>query len=173
MKLFKKVMAAAALAALAYSPAHAIDRIGWSETRETMYVHGSFEHGDAVRIYGAIQENRKTLLGIIFNSGGGLVDEGYKLAGLIIGKDYDTGVARGGVCASACFMPWAAGRNRYLYADSEIGIHSTGMRNALSGKLEEDESSLVKTMEMARVYRKLKVPSHLIGIMVVTPITSI
>src|SRR3954470_19774332 len=86
MKLFKKVMAAAALAAAACSPAHAIDRIGWSKTRETMYVHGEFELGDAKRIYTAIQANRQTLRGIIFNSPGGLVWEGYLLSRLIEGK---------------------------------------------------------------------------------------
>lgn len=168
MKLFKKVMAAAALAALACSPAHAIDRIGWSKTRETMYVHGEFELGDAERLYTAIQANRQTLRGIIFNSPGGLVREGYLLSRLIEGKGYDTGVARGGMCASACFMPWAAGRNRYLYADSRIGIHSASAYNSLNGRFEDTASSLAMTTAVARVYRDLKVPPHLISMMVTT-----
>src|SRR6185295_1754912 len=104
----------------AISQASAIDRIGWSTTRETMYVHGEIQIGDAKVISDAIIANKKRLRGVMLNSGGGSVGEAVRLVELIQGLEFDTGVTQGGICASACFMLWAAGKNRYLYPDSRI-----------------------------------------------------
>ena len=68
-------------------------------------------------------------------------------------------------------MLWAAGQNRFLYADSTIGIHSASELNASTGASGETGSSFVITMAMARAYVALNVPMHLIGAMVVTPPT--
>jgi hypothetical protein len=157
---------AATLALTMPPPAFAIERIGWSKTRETMYIHGKIEPGDAKIVEAAIAKNRRTLRGIILNSGGGNVMEGIELAQLILDKDYDTGVTRGGTCASACFMMWAAGKNRHLYADSTVGIHSSGFHDASTGGAKETAVSFAMTMAMARIYGELKVPYHLIGAMV-------
>jgi hypothetical protein len=158
----------AAFALPAATPAAAIDRIGWSNTRATMYIHGDIEVGDAAVIANSIRSNRRTLRGVILNSGGGNVFEAVKLVDLIRDLAFDTGVTRGGTCASACFMLWAAGKNRYLYADSTIGIHSASGLGQ-NGQREESGPSMAVTLSMARIYLALNVPMHLIGAMVVTP----
>jgi hypothetical protein len=162
---------AAALASLlAVAPsAQAIERIGWSKTRETMYLHGKFEIGDAEKIYAAIKANRKPLRGIILNSPGGVALEGAKLADLVRGMVFDTGITRNGQCNSACFMVWAAGKNRYLYEDSTLIIHSAGNILAATGEKYEDDGSAGTTLRMARAYLELNVPVYLIGMMVITP----
>jgi hypothetical protein len=171
VRLACAVLAGAAFASLA-TGAHALDRIGWSKTRETMYIHGDIEVGDAERIVQAIIANKRKLRGVMLNSPGGDVVEGYKLAAMVVGLDFDTSVVKGGECASACFMLWAAGRNRYIHADSRIGIHSASTFNVATGESSETARSYFRTMEMARVYDLLKVPVYLIGQMVVTPPTS-
>jgi hypothetical protein len=157
---------AATLALTMPPPAFAIERIGWSKTKETMYIHGEIEIGDAKKIADAMIANRKKLRGVILNSPGGNLLEGAKLTDLVRGLDFDTGVTKGGTCASACFMIWAAGTNRHVYADSSIGIHSAGLTDN-SGDSVETGMSLAMTMLMARAYVELKVPYHLIGAMVV------
>ena len=154
---------------LAPASAFAIDRIGWSETRETMYIHGTIEAGDADIIANAIKSNHRRLRGIILNSSGGSVAEGAKLTDLVVGYSFDTGVTKGGVCASACFMLWAAGKNRYVYPDSTVAIHSAGEKTADINVSKETAVSMSITLAMARAYHELNVPYYLIGIMVTTP----
>ena len=165
---FIATMAAGFAALMPPGPAQALDRIGWSKTRETMYVHGEIEKGDAVQIANAIMANRRKLRGIMLNSPGGDVMEAARLVDLVRGFDFDTGVTRGGECASACFMLWAAGKNRYVHADSSIGIHATSVLGT-SGEMMENATSLIGTMVMARAYVLLNVPLQLIGAMVITP----
>jgi hypothetical protein len=168
----KKFLVAAALAVSAvasFSPAQALDRIGWSKTRETMYLHGEIEPGDTAKVYAAIRKNNRRLRGVILNSPGGEVFEGIKLAAMMKHYQFDAGVAKGGVCASACFMVWSAGQTRYVYADSRVAIHSATAVNAITGESGENVSSFATTLMMARIYHELRVPLYLIGTMIVTP----
>jgi hypothetical protein len=170
MRKFLTLASASVLALFSYHPASAIERIGWSKTRQTMYVHGEIEKGDADLIANAIKANRRTLRGLILNSPGGSVVEAAHLVDLVRGQDFDTGVAPQGVCASACFIVWAAGKNRYVYADSRIGIHSANsIVNLDTGQRGENGVSAWATMITARAYFLLGVPMYLIGTMVVTP----
>jgi hypothetical protein len=154
---------------LAPASAFAIDRIGWSDTRETMYIHGRIEIGDAEIIADAIKTSRR-LRGIILNSPGGNPYEGAKLTELVMGYSFDTGVTKGGMCNSACFMLWAAGKNKYVYPDSMVGIHSASQKSADNSNIsQETQFSMVTTMLMARAYGMLNVPYYLIGVMVTTP----
>ena len=66
-------------------------------------------------------------------------------------------------------MLWAAGKNRYVYADSRIGIHSATAINNITGESRENPFSYTITMIMARAYLNLRVPVYLIGAMVITP----
>jgi hypothetical protein len=180
-KTFKKALVTAAIVGSATAaalfvgytqPAEAIERIGWSKSRETMYIHGQIEVGDGQKIADVINRSRKNLRGIILDSPGGDVREGALLMDLIKNRDFDTGVAKGSVCASSCFMLWAAGRNRFLYADSQIGIHSASTLGQ-NGLVEESEYSMKVTLLMARAYVYLNVPLQLIGAMVITPPTGV
>jgi hypothetical protein len=149
--------------------AEAVNRFGWSKSKETLYIHGKIEVGDAEKIADMINSSRRNLRGIILNSPGGNPYEAVKLIDLIKNRDFDTGVTKGGMCASACFMLWAAGRNKYVYADSQIGIHSASYLNNQTGQTEENQFAMATTLGMARVYNALDVPVGLIGRMVITP----
>ena len=92
-------------------PAAAIDRIGWSATKETMYIHGDIKTGDANLIAKAILDNKRKLRGVILNSPGGDVLEGAKLTDLIRGLEFDTGVTPG---ACQCMLHVVGGREEPL-----------------------------------------------------------
>lgn len=171
MKTVFKLKAALALVGtlLAITPAAAIDRIGWSKTRQTMYVHGEIVQGDAALIEAAIAQNRRTLRGIILNSPGGSVVEAARFVDLVKSRDYDTGVVANGMCASACFIIWMSGRNRYVGENALVGIHSASSFDQASGLSKETMMSFVATMITARAYNLLNVPAYLIGTMVITP----
>jgi hypothetical protein len=65
----------------------------------------------------------------IFNSPGGNVVAAKGLALMIYNTpDHpNTGVAAGGMCASACVLLWAAGAHKSVAADSGVGVHMTSL----------------------------------------------
>lgn len=171
MKTILTMTALTAVVAFAstLSPAHAFERLGWSKTRETLYFHGKIEPGDTAKLQSAIRKNNKRLRGVIFNSPGGSVGEGIEMAKMMRQYQFDAGVGPNGVCASACFMVWAAGQTRYVHTTSEVAIHSATSVDAITGERGEDVMSFATTLYMARIYHELRVPLYLIGTMIVTP----
>ena len=58
-----------------------------------------------------------------FDSTGGDIGLAMKIAENIERRGLDTRVAPGGLCASACVLPLAAGRHVHIAAGSHIGVH--------------------------------------------------
>ncbi|MBR0939104.1 hypothetical protein [Bradyrhizobium jicamae] len=77
---------------------------------------------------------------------------------------FSTSVSPGAVCASACFLAFAAGDPRFAGEGAMIGVHKASERGG-----QETALSDAATLSMARFARELGVPSPIIGQMVSTP----
>jgi hypothetical protein len=86
------------------------------ESKTVVSLNGKIVEGDADKLREIIKsENRAVRLvsGVHLNSPGGLLLEGLKLAAIIRYAKISTIVANGGRCASACFVAFAAGSQRF------------------------------------------------------------
>ena len=135
----------------------------------TILITGQIDPGDADTFSTAIKKANsagKLVANIRLNSEGGNLFEGVKLAGAIRYGKMSTNVGKNSICASACFLIFAAGSTKFASYDARIGVH---------GASDEDGNETVQsgaaTISMARVARELGVPPEIIGRMVVTPPT--
>jgi hypothetical protein len=99
--------------------------------------------------------------GILLQSPGGNLSEGVRLASTIRDRRITTGVAN--MCASACFLMFAAGANKVVFDNARVGVHSASMHGV------ETVTSQAVTTLMARMAAELNVPPAIIGRMVTTP----
>ena len=98
------------------------------------------------------------------NSGGGKLVEGVKLATAIKEGGISTSVGQGGVCASACFLIFAAGDRKFVGDGARIGVHKASDKDG-----RETTSSGAATESMAHFAKELGVPASIISRMVRTP----
>ncbi len=141
--------------------------IATKENKTIISVSGEIIEGDADAFRQAIQranDSGKLVSGIRLNSPGGLLIEAVKLADLVRFAKVATSVPNGSTCASACFLVFAAGSNKYASYTAQIGVHGASGEN---GK--ETIGSGAATVTMARIVKELGVPASIIGKMVVTP----
>jgi hypothetical protein len=101
---------------------------------------------------------------VTLSSPGGNLLESVKLAAIIQFGKMATSVLGSSMCASACFIIFAAGNEKYANYTASVGVH--GASNT-AGK--ETARSDAATVTMARVVKRLGVPPSIIGKMVVTP----
>jgi hypothetical protein len=97
------------------------------------------------------------------NSAGGKLVEGVKLATAIREGKISTAVGQGAVCASACFLAFAAGDPKFAGDGARIGVH----RASLKGGQETVLSEAVTT-SMGSFAKELGVPSGIVGRMLKT-----
>jgi hypothetical protein len=90
--------------------------------------------------------------------------EGAKLADAIRFARMASVVPRGATCASACFLAFAAGAEKFASSSASIGVHGAADENG-----RETAGSDAATVAMARIVKELGVPADIIGRMVVTP----
>ena len=88
-------------------------------------VNGPLRFGSALELERVIQSNRKLTL-VEIESPGGYVVEGLKMSKLILTRKYDT--VTFDHCESACTLIFAAGTDRYLGPDADVGFHRSGSR---------------------------------------------
>jgi hypothetical protein len=98
------------------------------------------------------------------NSPGGSVSEGVKLADMIRFGKMVTSVVGASKCASACFIIFAAGTEKYVNYTASVGVHGASDQSG-----EESAQSSAATVTVARIVKALGVPPSIIGKMVVTP----
>jgi hypothetical protein len=106
----------------------------------------------------------KSVENVQLNSGGGRLTEGVKLAATIKEAGISTVVGQGAVCASACFLIFAAGDPKFVGDGARVGVHKASDKDG-----RETMSSGVATESMAHFARELGVPSSIISRMVSTP----
>ena len=109
----------------------------------------------------------------IFNSPGGSVLGAVKLSVQIKRFHFNTGVAPGGECTSACILPYALGQQKSIAFDGRIGVHEAVNEEALEGNTQEQANSIMVTKLMADALAEENVPSSIIYKMLMTPPTSI
>jgi hypothetical protein len=147
-------------AAMTYTP------IPVDDGSTVIAMEGRIESGDDDRLGAFVARLPRTarITGIALHSAGGNIYEAATLAARIYVSGWPTMVDGASVCASACFLLFAAGRVKVAQSDALIAVHS-----ASSSDGEETKTALAVTTEMARVAAGLGVPLGIIGKMVTTP----
>jgi hypothetical protein len=138
----------------------------FKENKTVVSLNGKIVEGDADKLKEIIRsENRAVRLvsALRFNSPGGLLLEGVKLAAIIRYAKISTIVVNGARCASACFIAFAAGSQKFASNTARIGVHG-----ASDSRGQEAGDTLNATVSMARIVKELGVPEGIIEKMVVT-----
>lgn len=111
-------------------------------------------------VWGLSFENyrRSTELGLALDSAGGNLLEAEKLACFVKAASTSVAVLRGEKCASACFLIFVAGANKFVAPDALIGVHSAASEGG-----QETAESMAVTPAMARDGGNLGVPPAIVG----------
>jgi hypothetical protein len=147
--------------------AGSISSSGTDQGKVLLSFNGPIAPGDADRLKAAARtvfELRRTIAGIRLSSPGGDLAEAFRLAGIVREGKMPTIVPDGSICASACFVVFAAGSERSAGYGARVGVHGA---SDLAGH--ETVQSGAATITMARAVKELGVPPGIIGKMVVTP----
>jgi hypothetical protein len=103
--------------------------------------------------------------GLQLDSAGGNLLGGIRLARLIRGHgDLSTSIIYGATCASACFLVFAAGREKFVNSASLVGVH--GVADKSGNVTEETEAA---TRAMAYFCKELGVPAQITDRLIATP----
>jgi ATP-dependent protease ClpP protease subunit len=135
-----------------------------SKGNTILFLDGEIQIGDASAVENLIRSANQTnrlVTAIRLNSPGGNLLEGAKLADLIRYGKIATVVPAASQCASACFLVFAAGVEKFASYNSNVGVHGASDQ---SGNESGDA-----TVSMGRAAKDLGVPANIIGKMVVTP----
>jgi len=83
--------------------------------------------------------------GIRLNSPNGSLVEGVRLAGIIHGAKIATVIASGATCASACFIAFVAGNQKFVSATATVGV--PGAANRLGQDAAGEIPSIVRVVK--------------------------
>ena len=147
-------------------PARAMDffTVKLDDGQLLVVAQGEIKEGDDKRLHdfvAALPAGTK-LYAIGLDSPGGNLREGVYLANSIHSTGLPTIVSSRGMCASACFLMFAAGSPRMAAINARIGVHSA------SADGEDNGPAQAVTTMMARKAAGFGVPSSIIGKMVTT-----
>ena len=138
-----------------------------NEGNVILTLEGEINQGDAKGLQSIINKarwNNRSVIAIRLSSPGGNMMEGIHIADVVNDNKLATVVAKNAMCASACFLAFAAGHEKYASARSSIGVHGASESN---GK--ESDNSRSATIIMAKILNMMHVPHRIIGEMVTTP----
>ena len=145
--------------------------MGTKEGTVTLRVSGPIREDDGNRFEMSIDKARSLKLQIstvYLDSPGGIVRAGARMARLVRAQQFNTAVADGATCASACFLIFAAGKERFAGKNAKIGVHSA----TAVGAGETDGAKSV-TIDMVRFLSELGVPPQILGKLVTARPTEI
>lgn len=148
------------------SPAATLGVRTSSENKDFITMEGEIVAGDTNRFKALVLSSNnagREVSNIRLNSPGGLLSEGASLAAAIRFAKIATVVPSGGLCASACFLAFAGGSERYVNYDAQVGVHGASDRGR------ETKDSEAATIVMVRIAKELGVPDSILGRMAVTP----
>jgi hypothetical protein len=111
-----------------------------------------------------VNASGKSIERLQLNSGGGRLGEGVRLATAVRQARIPTSVGQGAVCASACFLIFAAGDQKFVGDGARIGVHRSADKDG-----RETTLSSAATQSMAHFARELGVPYTITSRMVSTP----
>jgi hypothetical protein len=127
---------------------------------------GDIEDGDAAATEAMIKsanDDGRLVSALRLDSPGGSLAEAIKLAELIRRAKLPTIVAAGSRCASACFIVFAAGVEKFASYDAAIGVH--GVSDRFGHQSAQTEAA---TLSMARIASTFGVPPRIVRQMVIT-----
>jgi hypothetical protein len=158
-----------ALAAALVTPAAAAELTSTTgpDRRDTISLEGDIVPGDADRLFDIIKtasDAGRQVIAIRLRSRGGNLAEGLRLADAVRHSRLATIIEDGALCASSCFIVFAAGTGRKASHSASVGVHGASDKDG-----RETVRSNAATITMARAVRDLGVPPAIIGKMVVTP----
>lgn len=167
--MFRNTLTALALVLGISGSAQAANLDGYinDEGKVVITLEGEIKIGDSQRIQDMIDKAHwanRDVIAIRLNSPGGNMMEGIHIADVVNDNKLATVVVNKSMCASACFLAFAAGHEKYASAYSSLGVHGASESN---GK--ESPDSRQATMVMAKVLNMMHVPARIIGQMVITP----
>lgn len=157
----------AILLSAAAAPAATFSTTRASDGNVVVTLKGEIATGDADELKSIIQrenDDGRVVAIVRLDSPGGSILESVKLADIIRHAKIATSVVGTAKCASACFLVFAAGSEKFASYTASIGVHGASDQNGL-----ETAQSGAATVSMARTAQELGVPSSIIGKMVVTP----
>src|SRR5439155_18751424 len=123
-------------------------------------IYGTIEAGDADEFIGVVKQAGaagKDVESVQLHSTGGRLVEGARLAAAIKLGKMSTTVAQGAVCASACFLAFAAGDPKFVGDGALIGVHKASEKDG-----RETAASGAATLSMAGFAKELGVPSAIV-----------
>lgn len=127
---------------------------------------GDVAEGDTAAAEALIKSanDRDRLISAVrLDSPGGSLAEAVQLANLIHRAKLPTIAAAGSRCASACFIVFAAGNEKFASYDAAIGVH--GVSDKFGHETAQTEEA---TIAMARIVSRFGVPPRIIAQMVTT-----
>ena len=138
-----------------------ISRIAGCAGGDVLRLRGDVKAGDYVKFRSYFADQRR-IVGLDLDSPGGSLPEGFRIGILTRQKRLSTYVAK--ECDSACAFVFLMGRKRYVSKQAKIGVHAVGNDDG-----SEDGGAIRDTIQFARLFAKLGIPSSTIGKMVATP----
>jgi hypothetical protein len=134
-----------------------------ADQQTTITFTGTIVEGDALK-FSRLLTRKHPVTVVKLNSRGGNIAEATKIAAMVRNANITTAVARGAMCNSACFLVFAAGKQKFAELGAAIGVHSA--RDNMTGK--ENDRSAAATVTMARLLKSYGVPEHIVGKLVTT-----
>lgn len=144
-----------------------VERHATADGTVAISIAGEIVEGDAEALRLEIQAAQSanfSISEIQLNSIGGSLYEGTSLARIVRAKSLKTGVAEHSICASACFLVFAAGSTKTVQNGARVGVHAATMESGADTHI-----SIKATDSMGRIAALLDVPSEIIRRMVSTP----
>jgi hypothetical protein len=138
-----------------------ISRVAGCAGGDVLRLRGDVKAGDYVKFRSYFADQRR-IVGLDLDSPGGSLPEGFRIGILTRQKRLSTYVAK--ECDSACAFIFLMGRKRYVSKQAKIGVHAVGNDDG-----SEDRGAIRDTIQFARLFAKLGIPSSTIGKMVATP----
>jgi hypothetical protein len=156
---------AMALATTAAAAAE-LSRIAIRDDATIIALHGDIEEGDAdaaEALIKTVNDDGRLVSALRLDSPGGGIAEAVKLADLIRRAKLPTVVAAGSRCASACFIVFVAGVEKFANYDAAIGVHGVSDRFG-----HQTVQTKAATMSMARIASELGVPQRIVSQLIAT-----
>lgn len=159
--LFLHCLATAALLVTTEASAGSILPVASSPEALALRFQGQIQEGDAERFEANLEHAKaKGLIvkKVSLDSPGGSLRAGAAMARSIRQRALHTEVQSGAICSSACFMMFAAGKERQAEDGARIGVHSASEQS-----FGETESAKSATIDMVRFLSELGVPQPILG----------
>lgn len=131
-----------------------------------IYLEGNLDHEDGWELWRLLNRTKsqaQKVSHLVLDSPGGAINAGVVGALAILEHDLGVHVPDDAICASACFMLFIAGKEKYYSPGSRIGVHSA--TTILTG---EDGLAKSVTVDMARFVKNLGATDAIISNMVTT-----